>query len=323
MAEIRRSKKGGAVYLLRCFVRWVWRVLVVLGVVNLVINFAREDINRWITTLLRDGQLIVEWGGAAPPGAVVHASREYAQGGGNTAVPSFKFDLGRRVSLPAGDYALKVVQYERELPVLFADKAAPTSEGSLAKVKRWRTTELVARFGDRAAPLSDVYRGQLAALLGRPTSKARVTERVYEGFFEKGKIIYSLDRGTFLVVSPSDAFWTEELDAPHSEDPCVYKQDCVDRLEKAPANRGLHAPIAGALPVWRRHREKLDWSTGFCIYHNQVNWQDFEHGILIWPLKASRAGVLSQALALTKTEKGRSWFAPNLAGVAAPDCRQE
>jgi hypothetical protein len=287
----------------------------VLGVLALFVwnclNVARQGVEHWWAAIVNNGNLQIVWDrGERPPGVSIQANTEDGNGVG--------FDPDEKVSLAAGRYAIKVMQFDRQLPVTLLSPAG--EEIHYAQVARFRTETVRIKSTPTNLVFSGVY-DLVADGLGRPKSSSRRLHRVYQGFHQNGTMLWFYDTNTFLILRASDGTWTEVQGAPYPKDPCLYNLDCVDARVHPHPPKGMHTSVGGGYQVWNAFKMDLGWMTGYCIYWDAVIREDFERGFLIGPLRAAPFGETSVGFGLF-SDKGRNlWRQPTLFGVKPAECK--
>jgi len=288
------------------------RAVLAVAAVSLLTNFvtlARQGIEKWWASIIDNGDLRIAWAGSQrPPGISIQAN---AEGG-----KSVGFDPDEEVSLAAGRYAIKVMQYDRQLPVTLLSSAG--KEIHYAQVARFRTEVVRVKSTPTDPVFSGVY-DLVADGLGGPKSPSRHVPRVYQGFHQNGTMLWFSDTNTFILLRASDGAWTEVPGAPYPSDPCLYQQSCIDARAHAP--KSLHAPILGGYQVWNAFKRDLGWMTGYCIYWDDVVREDFERGFLVGPLRAASFGEISVGIELYSEGGRRLWRSPTLFGVKPAGCK--
>jgi hypothetical protein len=281
-------------------------------VVSLLTNgltIAQQGVEKWWASIISNGKLQIVWVGSERlPGISIQAKGEDGKG--------LEFDPDAEVSLAAGRYAIKVTQFDRQLPVALVSSSG--KEINHAEVARFRTTVLRIKPNPTDPVFSGVY-DLVADALGGPKAPSRRLPRVYQGFHQNGTMLWFFDTNTFFVLRASDGTWTEVPDAPYSEDGCLYSQDCIDAREHPP--KGLHVPIGGGYRVWNTFKKDLGWMTGYCIYWDTVVREDFEHGFLVGPLRTSRIGEIALSISLFSDKDRKLWRSPTLFGVQPAACQ--
>lgn len=125
-----------------------------------ILTLAQQGAEKWLTSIFQNGKLQVSWKGAEPRTNVqIHAKGDRGE--------AVVFDVGERISLPAGRYALSVLQSGNELPVVIE-----TPDGSLSthvEVVQFRTKAARVRLAPADAPFAEAYSdfGDLMAALLR------------------------------------------------------------------------------------------------------------------------------------------------------------
>src|ERR1035438_6599454 len=283
--------------------------LTAISLVTNVLTITRQGVEKWWASIISNGKVQFVWvGSGRPPGISIHAKGEDGKG--------FEFDPDAVVSLAAGRYAIKVTQFDSQLPVTLISSSG--KEVNHAEVARFRTAMLRIKPTPTDPVFSGVY-DLVADALGAPKAPSRRLPRVYQGFHQNGTMFWFLDTNTFIILRASDGTWAEVPDAPYPVDECLYRQECVDAREHPP--KDLHVPIGGGYRVWNTFKKDLGWMTGYCIYWDTVVREDFENGFLVGPLRGSRNVEIALGVGLFSDKDRRFWRSPTLFGVKPAACQ--
>ena len=287
----------------------LWAVIV-LALGSLATNIATissQGLSNWWNTAMNSGTLAVNWRGERLPGLAFEARSDDGQ--------RIVFSPSEPVRLVAKSYKITARQHDRDLPTRMLSHEG--GEIQNVSVKRFRSTSLFLEFNPTAPLFAQLY-GLLEPELGAPILPPRRLAHVYQGFHERGIMLWILDLNAFYVLKSSDGAWEEIVGPPFADDECSYCQDCVDEKAKAPA--GLHAPIGGGYEVWEQFHKDIGWLLGHCIFKKEVTYERFENGFMVGPLQASPKNKTAVAVVVTGSDDARRWRWPPLFGHEPATC---